>query len=83
MLGAALASEGGKTVNANKTISDRVATCLRFSPVPKGVAGVLSALASFKGVAFFTSKFGPAERFFFYAPLLVGMALSFARAVYG
>ncbi|HEV2226323.1 MAG TPA: hypothetical protein VGR56_05900 [Nitrososphaerales archaeon] len=36
-----------------------------------------------RGVAFFTSTFDGTAQFFFYAPLFTGMALSFARAVYG
>lgn len=36
-----------------------------------------------RGAAFFTSSFGGPAQLFFYGPLLAGVILSFARAVYG
>lgn len=36
-----------------------------------------------RGVAFFTSSFGATAEFYFYGPMITGMAISVARALYG
>ncbi len=70
-----------------RALKDRIGASERAGEVIGTSISVLILLFLYanqtRGVAFFTSSFGLAEMFFFYAPLVVGIALSLSRAVYG